>query len=350
MSYSELRPDQQRQLIDAVDTFDAWREARNERRRRFVGSMRWVERGGNRYLLRKIGARERSLGPKSAETDEAYESFISGRDRNDDQLAGLSARLDQMAPINRALGLGRVPRIAARILRQLDERDLLGNQLIVVGTNAMYAYEARSGVRVAPELMATEDVDLLFDSRRRLSLLGREVRKTGLLGLLRRIDHSFAPRRNFDFRAVNRDGYYVDLIRPEDRDIMRSTERDALSDMAEELHGSPIAGLAWLVNAPKFEAVAIGEDGYPARLVCPDPRIYALHKAWISGDEKRDPRKKSRDLLQARCAASMASERLGLSFDQVSALSVLPAPIRAMRDAVEVVRSDTQTNRSEPRW
>jgi len=355
MPYSELRADQQRQLIDAVETFDAWREADMIRRRRFAGSMRWVERSGHQYLLRKIGQRERSLGRQSDETNAAYESFVRGRDQNHDQLSGLAAKLDQMAPINRAQGLGRVPKIAARILRQLDERELLGSQLIVVGTNALFAYEAKAGVRVESGLMATEDVDLLLDIRQRLSLVGREVRQTGLLGLLRRVDHSFSPRRSLDFRAVNRDGYYVDLIRPQERDILRSTTPDALSDLADELHGSPIAGLAWLVNAPKFEAVAIADDGYPVRLVCPDPRVFALHKAWISRDVTRDPRKKGRDIEQARTAADIASSRFGMSFDDASALSVLPAAIRALRDVIETSQAEASqekepTGRAQPRW
>lgn len=79
------------------------------------------------------------------------------------------------------MGLGRVPTTAARILRDLDERDLLGHQLFVVGTNALFAYEARAGVRFAAELIATGDVDLPFDYRRRLSLVGRQVKDIGLL-------------------------------------------------------------------------------------------------------------------------------------------------------------------------
>jgi hypothetical protein len=354
MTYAELRPDQQRQLIDAVETFGAWREADVHRRRRFAGSMRWVERGGRQYLLRKIGSREQSLGPRSSETEEAYERFLGGRERNQDQLAGLAAKLDQMAPVNKALGLGRVPTIAARILRRLDEHDLLGNQLMVVGTNALFAYEARAGIRIASEYLATEDVDLLLDSRQRLSLFGREIRETGLLGLLRRRDHSFAPRRSLDFRAVNREGYHVDLIRPEERDVMRSTAPDSLSSLVEELHGSPIAGLNWLVNAPKFEAVAISDDGYPVPIICPDPRVFALHKAWIAQDQKRDPRKKSRDMDQAKIAVGIAASRLGMPLDDDTVLTVLPAALRVNKSQLQPPspgESDVAGGRAtKPRW
>lgn len=352
MSFLELRGEQQRQLIDTIEVFGAWRDADTERRRRFPGSMRWVERGGNRYLLRKIGSRERSLGPSSEATREAYDRFLAGREENRDRLAGLAGRLDQMAPVNRAMGIGRVPVTAARILRDLDLRELLGHQLFVVGTVALFAYEARAGVRISPGLLATGDVDLLLDHRQSLSLVGREVKATGLLGILQRLDHSFSAVRKRGFRAVNRDGYFVDLIRPEERDPMRDRSADSLSDLAEDLHGSPIHGLGWLVNAPRFHAVAIGEDGYPVPLECLDPRVFALHKAWISGDGARDPRKRSRDLEQARACADIASSRLGLSFSDETALTVLPASIRALADTVVPKAGDPRAGgqKTTPGW
>ncbi len=41
-------------------------------------------------------------------------------------------RLKDMARLNRAFNLGRVPTIAARILRKLDQEGLLGKHLFVV--------------------------------------------------------------------------------------------------------------------------------------------------------------------------------------------------------------------------
>jgi hypothetical protein len=145
---------------------------------------------------------------------------------------------------------------------------------------------------------------------------------------------------------VNRDGYFVDLIRPESRNVMRDRSPAALSDLPDELHGSPINGLAWLVNAPRFHAVAVAEDGYPVPLVCLDPRVFALHKAWISRDPRRDPRKKVRDLEQARACAAIASSRLGLSFDDKSALSVLPASVRALES---LIREEGRPSEFQPK-
>jgi hypothetical protein len=118
------------------------------------------------------------------------------------------------------------------------------------------------------------------------------------------------------------------------RDVFGDETGDSLSELNEGLHGSRIEGLNRLVNAPRFEAVAIADDGYPAPIVCIDPRVFALHKAWMSARLDRDPRKRKRDREQAVTCADIAVTRLGLSFEDVSSLSVLPAEIRAMRNTI----------------
>src|SRR5215468_9552507 len=114
---------------------------------------------------------------------------------NSDRLAGLSERLDKLAPVNVAMGLGRMPSIGARIVRACDEQGLLGEQLTVIGTNAMFAYEVQAGVQLESGLIATGDIDLLYDARRRLSLAVTGLATAGLIGLLKKVDESFAPAR-----------------------------------------------------------------------------------------------------------------------------------------------------------
>lgn len=105
--------------------------------------------------------------------------------------------------------------IAARILRRLDEVGLLGKPMRVAGTHALYAMERACGVQAASDVLATGDVDLPWDSRAGLKLTaGSEVRAGGLLGILQKLDRSFRITGKNSFRAVNRDGYMVDLIAP----------------------------------------------------------------------------------------------------------------------------------------
>ena len=58
---NELSNDQRRNLIDAQQIFEAY-EVKTLAKARYAGSMRWAERNGSEYLLRKRGKVERSLG------------------------------------------------------------------------------------------------------------------------------------------------------------------------------------------------------------------------------------------------------------------------------------------------
>ena len=51
-------------------------------------------------------------------------------------------------------------------------------------------------------------------------------------------------------------------------------------DADVEATGMP--GVQWLLSSPPLEAIIIAEDGYPVRIVVPDPRTFALHKLWVS--------------------------------------------------------------------
>jgi hypothetical protein len=345
----ELAADQRRQLIDTQQVFESWRSARIEENRRFAGGMRWVDRNGTQYLLRKIGRTERSLGPRSPDTEATHEAFMMGREKNRDRLGGLAGRLDALAPINAAMGLGRVPAIAARILRRCDERQLMGEHLVVVGTNAIFAYEVLAGVHLESGLVASGDIDFLYDARRHLSLALTEIRSEGLIGVLRSVDSSFDPIRPRSFRAANRDGYLVDLIRPEAKDVFHDKLKAGLTDLPDDLQGAAIFGLGWLVNSPKIEAVAIDERGYPVRMVAIDPRAFALHKAWISSREDREPIKAKRDFEQAKAAAIVATRYLRRSFDSPD-LAALPNSLREIAPKLAVAASNDTKNSTEPKW
>jgi len=89
--------------------------------------------------------------------------------------------------------------------------------------------------------------------------------------------------------------------------------------------------LQWLIHSPKLDVVAVDEDGQPVPFHVPDPRAFALHKAWLSQQLNREPLKKPRDLAQAREIALLVREHLPhLRFDET--LASLHGDVRAMRE------------------
>ena len=326
MNYRELTNEQRRQWLDLMQVDEEYRAEKQDSDHRFRGSMRWLNRRGTEYLHVKKGRTEKSMGPRGQETEKIYNSFFEGRDRSTGRLSSLHKRLELMAPVNRALGLGRVPKLTAKILRVLEDAQILGAQLLLVGTNAMWAYEAKAGLQFQADVVATRDADMLWDPRASMKILSVETNAKGILGLLRKVDKSFETRGKLDFRAINKTGFAVDLIRPEDKLFFRE-RRDHVTATTEDVAAAPLFGLQWLINAPKFEAIAIAEDGFSVRIATVDPRAFSLHKIWLSGLPNRDPVKSPRDLEQARVVALVARKYLKLEFDE-KVLQALPQRLR----------------------
>jgi hypothetical protein len=74
-----------------------------------------------------------------------------------------------------------------------------------------------------------------------------------------------------------------------------------------DLEATPMPGVEWLLAAPQFEQVLIGEDGWPLRIVVPEPRTYALHKLWVSRRDDRDALKRPRDAAHAHVVAQLVN-------------------------------------------
>ena len=340
MAFAELSNEQRRQFIDAKQAFEAWRAADRDFRHSYRGTMRWVSVSGAQYLYRITGAVRNSLGRRSPETERIKTEYTEQRERLRGRRNRTAARIKDMDRVNRAHGLGRMPTIAAKVLRIMDEAGLLGQQLFLVGTHSLYAYEARAGVRFDGGLTATTDLDLLIDVRRHMSFaVAEDVRPQGIMGLLRKADRSFS--RTAEFRATNDEGYFVDLIAPMRPDEVSATAI-RLGDSNDDLAAAAILGLQWLINAPKFEEVVIGEDGRPLWVSCIDPRALALHKYWVSRQNSREPTKRRRDANQAQALALLAADYLGLDF-KAKDLTALPIEMtRAAKDLVAAARKERE--------
>lgn len=332
--FRQLDGGQIRQLIDTEQLYAAFQEAQAERLRRFRGSMSWKRVSGRQYLYRKTDDRWESLGRRSDETEHIHDRFRSGRQEAKERLRTLDERIRRNAPINRAMGLGRVPWVAARLLRRLERERLLGGAISVVGTHALYAYERMAGGHFSAAYVSTQDIDLLYDARNRLRFLAPDTREEGLRGVLRGVDSSFQPMTLSGYRAVNDAGFIVDLVMPMPSPPSRARDTGRIGSSREDMTAAEIEGLSWLQNSPQIQQVVIDERGFPLRLDAPDPRAFALHKLWVSERPDRDRMKAQRDGAQARAVAELVVRHLPhLGFDD-PALSALPRFLRERTDAL----------------
>lgn len=282
-------------LVESGQLYEAWRDAT----RQAIGyryGMKWVKSKGRDYLVRLHDAKGngRSLGVRSPDTEAEYDAFMAGKDRVKERLVALREWLNDQARLNRAARLGRLPSIVGEILLSIDSAGV-GSEIRVVGTQALFAYESMAAVQCRVELLASGDVDTLYDPTRQLSIIVRRIDEERLIGLLRKVDKSFEPISAQGFRAVNKDGFMVDLIVPP----VDMHSGGASQFSPDDLVAAELPSLQWLANSPKVEVVAIAANGKAIPMVVPDPRVFAIYKAWLSQQSCSTPLVRKQNLLQA---------------------------------------------------
>jgi len=341
MKLEELSAEQRRIAVDTAQLYEHSIELQAQRRT-LRGGLYWKKVAGHDYLVRitdRIGG-NRSLGPRSPETEQAYREFTETKRDLDTRIKSINEEVARQAKFCVAAGVNRVPRLAADIVRSLDASGLLGTHLIILGSHAMYAYEMAAGVQLKAGVLQTEDLDTLLNTKAEIELAG-SLRSAGLLGILQDVDKTFKPQRKRSFRAVNAKGFMVDLIRAP---IDSSGGFTSIGLVAEQLRG-----LEWLTALPLMTQIVIADNGFPVRFVVPEPRVFALHKLWVSLQPTRDPIKRKRDLRQAEAVVQLALDYFNLSFDD-AAIKALPSELTSMIpglvDRINDRRPKTQSGRT----
>lgn len=321
--YQELDNEQRRNMLNNFQLYDAFADALMTQRS-MRGSLLWQETAGKEYLIRALDGRTRkSMGPRSPETEAQHAAFYENKARNKASMEGIKGRLKQQSAMCKALNTGRMPRLAGNILRHLAAASLQEKTITVIGTHALYGYEGMAGVQFETGILATNDLDMLWDARTRLKLSGA-IPAEGLIGMLQQVDRSFAIMRKTQYRAVNRDGFMVDLL--QNRVDMRTQPRNSFA--AEDAFVAVEADMDWLISSPKVSAKALDEDGYPVPMSIPDPRAFAVHKAWLSARPDRDPIKKPRDAAQAVALFHLVKRLLPQFPFSDAALRAFPTAVR----------------------
>ena len=292
-----LSPQQTRQYIDAETVFLELQRVRREAAE-VRGSMFWRTQGNGEYLIRESsGGGQKSLGPRTPETEQIYQRFKLRKEQAQSRLAALLEAAHHQQRLNKALRVGRVPGIVIKTLNALQAAGLQ-DHFMTIGTHSLYAYESACGVRFSPDAMATQDIDLLFDSRKRI-LFSTQLAKldSSMLGVLKKVDSSFRMRKSQKYTAVNKDGFEVDIIRRE-----RAGDDPhpiKLSDEDEDFWVAQARRANVLLDSPVFSAVIVATNGTMARMNTMHPATFVVFKRWMANQADREALKRRRDVLQA---------------------------------------------------
>jgi len=308
MHWHELSDLQKKQYIDAESVFTALRDA--EKAAQTVrGSMLWRQVSGRTYLIRtNADNSQKSLGPRTAETEAVYEKFMARKKWLSERVTGLRQALQLHQKLNRAHRVGRTPEIVVQILNQLHKSGI-SEHFLTVGTHALFAYESACGVRFADDATTTQDIDLLMDTQKHLLLASTlEERNESLLSTLQKVDATFDLRDDQLYTAVNASGFEVDVIRrtAQNRDPhplqVPSAERD--------FWAVQVGNGAQMASSARFAQMVVSASGHMALMTTLHPLTFSRLKQALANSPTRNPLKKSRDALQAQAVAQLVEEML----------------------------------------
>jgi hypothetical protein len=226
----------------------------------------------------------RSKGPLDPRKQAEFDDYKIEKAALKNRLTQSKATLKELGSLYRALRLPMLPREAGRILREADRMRFLGNQAMVVGTNALIAYalEANGFIRDAPD--TTMDFDMA------LTAIEADDDRPTLWKVLKEVDMTYSVSAERPFQARNAKAYEVEILSAPSR-IGGQMRQDKPRPV-------PLPEQEWLLLGRRIDRVVGVRDGEAARMVVPDPRWFALQKLWMAEKPERNPQKKPKDLKQ----------------------------------------------------
>jgi len=310
MNHLPISDNAARQYIDSVTIFEEHQRVLAEAYK-FSGSMYWKNENGYSYLVKTHprSRRQERLGPRSSQTELVFDRYTAQKTALDARLSSLTQALVEAQRLNKALKVGRVPNLVVDILQRFQEASLI-EHFTVVGTHAMYAYETAAGVRIMPSALATQDVDLLWDARKRVKFIAEMTSQdTSVIQVLQRADNTFVRMENQNETAINAKGFQVDFLRrqPEHGDPhpFRFSEQD------DDLWPVQAVRASVLTSAPRFSQVVVAANGHMAMMKTISPEAFVDFKRWLANKaSEREPIKRRRDQLQADIVQSLIDEGL----------------------------------------
>ena len=291
--FHQFSSESQRISANLEQAYAAWVDAKRELEAMPV-SMFWKTIGEVQYLAAKetSDGNAKTLGRRDATSEERLSQYQRDKERITERIRALDAQVTERASLYRRLRMPSILDRQAEILRRLDIENLLGTDLMVVGTNAFIAYELACGARFPTGNEETEDFDMAWCRGSGASSACTSVgehRRT-LMECLQRLDKSYSINPKKPYQAINKDGYEVELLAaPSTHPLPSNVLFEPMTFLVEQ---------EWLLKGRPISAVVATIKGRACPLYVPDPRWMALHKMWLAEKPERNIAKRGKDLRQ----------------------------------------------------
>ncbi len=293
MEYNDLTSDQIRTATNLENTYYVFREAE-----RFLlgGNLRWKTVNEQVYLYKYPNGKslEISLGVRNKDTEALMEQFKN----YEEQVKYGGKKLMLLGKMYKAARLPTIANFAGNVLRALDRHGFLDQDIRVIGTHALAAYELEAQCLLSDEgIKMTEDLDLNWQSSNEVEI---EPPKN-LYRAIKESDSTWTVSSENTFRITNKYAEEVELLIPEV--LLKYAPKGPWRAIS-------IEWLEYLMGGRSVEHVVSDLKGNPARIVAPDPRLFAIHKWMVSKSETRRVDKRRKDRTQSLTLLNLIEEKM----------------------------------------
>ena len=306
-----------RHTIDAARAFKEFLRVR-EALKEFEGSMHWKKVEPYEYLVHKKGRKHVYLGPRSVETQARFEAFTAQKYKLESRFKTLRETVETSQRVNKAVRAGSVPSAVIEVLCALDEAGL-GQDSLLVGSPALYAYGQRSGLRIDAIKAPGDTTSVAEERHQHLWVI---------------VDTAESPMRRIDvLRHAVKSAEITPLALPSSRQVVleicygkhdppqgrRAPNQSASRTPAPTVTAldppwagvrSEAAVLDMLNRAPKFEQVVIGRTGRMAMMRTLDPLVFVALAGWLHPRSADTPAHAGRRQSQVELVSRMLADYL----------------------------------------
>jgi hypothetical protein len=265
--------------------------------------MIWNKANGIEYLYRECYDTKKrvSLGRRDEKTELIIKKFKEQKIDLKNSLKKYKELLKRQVKLCKFEKINRVPTVLVNMLRAINQYGL-DDKVIIIGTNALYAFEARCGVFMEEEHLATFDIDIFNKREKKISVaLKTKLPQKTLKAILLDTDKTFKKSKEAPYRFYNDDGVVVEII----TQIMpKEIEQDTFSGVIN----LEIDGIKWLKSSELYRVMVIGENGICANMTTINPLEYAVYKYWLGKHERKDYMKRERDINQSSLVTNLIKE------------------------------------------
>ena len=314
--FSRYNPSQQKVYSDSIQMYNLYLDRLKVYRETYRYRYGFQTTNGKEYVFKEdTSSGKRKYSEKTHESELYVSAYNTKKAELKQSLKSLKSDLETRAKYNRIEKIGRVPNHVVDILAKINELGL-DDKLVVIGTNALYAYEMEYGVIIEQKHLATLDIDILNRRNVKLPLaVFNQGSPLSVVDMLKSIDNSFEENPHARYQYVNKDHLIVELINPLTRGMVFDESRsDPFFDIVQKLDMNKIE---WLDNSRLSKnAIVIAENGKMAKMTTIHAIDFMVYKLWLSKQPDRAPFKAQRDETQSKLVTQILKEHSPYDLDE----------------------------------